>query len=66
MSSMIDTLASRLSCGLVCMSKEQGARMPVSVVRETRTEGGFVARVTIDRAALERVTVARENRRVAA
>jgi enoyl-CoA hydratase len=36
--------------------------MPVSVVRETRTEGGFVARVTIDRAAklnaLDRTTLA--------
>ena len=37
--------------------------MAVSVVREKRTEGGFVARITIDRAAklnaLDRALIAR-------
>src|SRR5579863_282231 len=50
-SSMIDTLASRLSHGLVCTSDDRGARMPVEVVRETRAEGGYIAHITIDRAA---------------
>src|SRR5580704_9889616 len=51
MSSTIDTLASRLFRGLVCTSTGRGSRMGVGVVREARAEGGFVARVTIDRAA---------------
>src|SRR6185312_16763961 len=54
MSSTIDTLASRLFCGLVCTSEaagSSGGRMSVGVVREERVEGGFVARITVDRAA---------------
>src|SRR6202007_829971 len=51
MSSTIDTLASRSFAGLVCISQERGSRMPVGVVRETRKEGGLVARITIERAA---------------
>src|SRR5258707_11536470 len=62
MSSTIDTLASRLFAGLVCTSGRWGARMAVSVVRKTRAEGGFVAHVTLDRAAklnaLDRVLMA--------
>src|SRR5580704_17582409 len=51
MSSTIDTLASRLLRGLICTSGRRGSRMAVNVVREERSAGGFVARVTIDRAA---------------
>src|SRR5580700_10200007 len=51
MSSMIDTLASRLLRGLLCTSAKGGSRMSVGVVREARAEGGFIARVTFDRAA---------------
>src|SRR5580700_7530514 len=51
MSSTIDTLASRLLRGLICTSGRRGSRMAVNVVREERSEGGFIARVTIDRAA---------------
>src|SRR5580700_11103341 len=51
MSSMIDTLASRLLRGLLCTSAKGGSRMSVGVVREERAEGGFIARVAIDRAA---------------
>src|SRR5580700_7294202 len=61
MSSTIDILASRLFRGLVCTSTGRGSRMGVGVVREARAEGGFVARVTIDRAAklnaLDRVLI---------
>src|SRR5580704_10257591 len=54
MSSTIDTLASHLFRGLVCTSEARGSsegRMAVGVEREKRAEGGFVAHVTIDRAA---------------
>src|ERR1700683_4726317 len=51
MSSTIDTLASRLMPSLLCTSETRGSRMGVTVARQDRTEGGFVARVTIDRAA---------------